>query len=214
MKKLLLLSLVALISNFNVSGQYSIFKHKKDNTDKKKKEVKKPDPIKAKTKDCELYEGLFNIYQNKKNGKSYIEIDTSHLNNEFIYFSYFENGVTDAFTVRGRYRGSKIIKINKFYNKIDFTIHNTKYYFDEDSPLSNASHANVNTPLIISEEIIAKSDDKTKFLINADNIFLNESLQQIRSSYSGGYRGFRLGNLSKVKQDIIKLEIIQKIQIL
>ena len=115
MKKLLLLSLVALISNFNVSGQYSIFKHKKDNTDKKKKEVKKPDPIKAKTKDCELYEGLFNIYQNKKNGKSYIEIDTSHLNNEFIYFSYFENGVTDAFTVRGRYRGSKIIKINKFF---------------------------------------------------------------------------------------------------
>ena len=199
MKKLLLLSLVALISNFNVSGQYSIFKHKKNNTDKKKKEVKKPDPIKAKTKDCELYEGLFNIYQNKKNGKSYIEIDTSHLNNEFIYFSYFENGVTDAFTVRGRYRGSKIIKINKFYNKIDFTIHNTKYYFDEDSPLSNASHANVNTPLIISEEIIAKSDDKTKFLINADNIFLNESLQQIRSSYSGGYRGFRLGNLSKSK---------------
>ena len=36
-------------------------------------------------------------------------------------------------------------------------------------------------------------------MINADNIFLNESLQQIRSSYSGGYKGFRLGNLSKSK---------------
>ena len=121
------------------------------------------------------------------------------LDQEFIYFSYFENGITDAFSVRGRYRGSKIIKIQKFYNKIDITVLNTNYYFDEDNALSKASNANINTPLIISEDIIAKNNDKTKFLINADNIFLNESLQQIRSSYSGGYKGFRLGNLSKSK---------------
>ena len=89
--------------------------------------------------------------------------------------------------------------IDYYKKKLNLLKKHNKLYFDEDSPLSNASHANVNTPLIISEEIIAKSDDKTKFLINADNIFLNESLQQIRSSYSGGYRGFRLGNLSKSK---------------
>ena len=181
-----------------MSAQYSNFKHQK----KKKvesKEIVKTDEIKKKTKDCELFEGLFNIYQNKKNGKSFIEIDTSHLDQEFIYFSYFENGVTDAFSVKGRYRGSKILKISKFYNKIDITVHNTKYYFDDENPLSKGSNSNINTPLIISEEIIAKSDDKTRFLINADNIFLNESLQQIRSSYSGAYRGFRLGNLSKSK---------------
>ena len=71
--------------------------------------------------------GLFTIYQNNKNGKSFIEIDTSHIDQEFLYFSYFENGVTDAGAVRGRYRGSKVIKIQKFYNKIDFVIENTKY---------------------------------------------------------------------------------------
>ena len=199
MRKILLLSLIVFINNPNVLGQYSVFKHKKHNNDKNKKEVKKTDPIKAKTKDCVLYEGLFNIYQNKKTGKSYIEIDTSHLDNEFIYFSYFENGVTDAFAVKGRYRGSKIIKISKFYNKIDITVSNTSYYFDEESPLSKASKANINTPVIISEEIIAKNDDKTRFLINADNIFLSESLQQVKYSYPGGYKGFRLGNLSKSK---------------
>ena len=199
MKKILLLSLIVLINNPNVLAQYSVFKHKKHKSDKNKKEVKKTDPIKEKTKDCEVFEGLFNIYQNKKNGKSYIEIDTSHIDNEFIYFSYFENGVTDAFAVKGRYRGSKIIKISKFYNKIDITVSNTSYYFDEESPLSKASKANINTPVIISEEIIAKNDDKTKFLINADNIFLSESLQQVKYSYPGGYKGFRLGNLSKSK---------------
>ena len=57
----------------------------------------------------------------------------------------------------------------------------------------------VNTPIIISEKIIAKNKDKPRFLINADNIFLNESFQQIKSSYSSKFRGFRLGNLSKTK---------------
>ena len=197
-KKILLLNIALFLYCSTSYGQYSLYKLQKEKKSDKK-EVKKPDEIEIKTKGCELYEGLFNIYQNKKNGKSFIEIDTSHLDKEFIYFSYFENGVTDAGAVRGRYRGSKIIKITKFYNKIDITVSNTSYYFDEESPLSKASKANINTPVIISEEIIAKSDNKTKFLINADNIFLSESLQQVKYSYPGGYKGFRLGNLSKSK---------------
>ena len=197
MKKLLILSLALFINCSISNAQYSLFSHK--NNKKSKKEVVKADPIKDKTKGCEVFDGLFKIYQNKKNGKSFIEIDTSHLDKEFIYFSYIENGVTDAGAVKGSYRGSKIIKISKFYNKIDFTINNTRYYFDEESQLSKASNTNINTPLIISEEIIVKNGDKTRFLINADNIFLNESLQQVKYSYPGGYKGFRLGNLSKSK---------------
>ncbi|MAO33926.1 MAG: hypothetical protein CMD03_04115, partial [Flavobacteriales bacterium] len=44
------------------------------------------DDIEVKTKDCKEFKGLFTIYQSKKDGKSYIEIDTSHLDQEFIYF--------------------------------------------------------------------------------------------------------------------------------
>jgi len=185
--------LILLFSIFFSSGLFSQSKFKKV----KKAEVL--DKIQQKTKGCELFDGLFKIYQSKKDGKSYIEIDTSHFGKEFIYFSYIENGVLDAGAAKGSYRGSKIIKINKFYNKIDFTITNTKYYYDVESPLSKASNANINTPLIISENIIAENNDKTKFLISADNIFLNESFQQVKYSYPPGYKGFRLGNLSKSK---------------
>ncbi len=164
-----------------------------------KKEKIKVDELIKKTKGCNLYEGLFNFYQNKKDGKSYLEIDTSHLDKEYIYFSYYENGVLEAGSVKGRFRGSKIIKISKFYDNIDITIENTKFFFDDDSPLSNASKTNINTPIIISEKIIAKNLDKTRFLISADNIFLNESFQQIKSSYSPGYKGFKMGNLNKSK---------------
>jgi len=188
MKKLILLHITILISCYQTHSQ-NIFK----------KEKQKADKLVEKTKGCDLYEGLFNFYQNKKDGKSYLELDTSHLDKEYIYFSYYENGVLEAGSVKGRFRGSKVIKIKKFYNNIDITIQNTKYFFDEENPLSKGSNTNINTPIIISEKIIAKNDNKTKFLISADNIFLNESFQQIKSSYSPGYKGFKLGNLSKTK---------------
>ena len=198
-KKLILTTLLlTLICNYSFC-QYSAFGNNTKKDKSSKKEIKSLDEFTKKTKDCNIYDGLFTIYQSKKDGKSYIEIDSSHLNQEFIYFSYIENGVTDAGAVKGSYRGSKIIKINKFYNKIDFTIKNTTYYFDDESPLKNAENTNINTPLIISETIIATSSDKTKFLLNADNIFLNESFQQVKYSYPGSYRGFKLGNLSKNK---------------
>ena len=177
----------------NVCFSQNIFHH-----EKKKEEVVADDIVK-KTKGCAVFEGLFTIYQSKKDGKSFLELDTSHLDKEFIYFSYYENGLLEAGAVKGRFRGSKIIKINKFYNNIDITIQNTKYFFDESSPLSKSANTNINTPIIISEKIVAKNKSKTKFLISADNIFLNESFQQIKSSYYPGYKGFKLGNLSKTK---------------
>ena len=190
---------LSLPTHSQTTYDYFVNKNKLRNNSKKVKKKEVKNEIRTKTKNCDVYEGLFKIYQDKKDGNSFIEIDTSHLDNEYIYFSYFENGVGDARIVKGRYRGSKIIKITKFYNKIDFKVENTRYFFDPENALSKASNTNINNPIIISEKIIATSPCKTKFLINADNIFLNESFQQIRSSYSGGYKGFRLGNLSKNK---------------
>ena len=192
------LILFLIFITFNAYSQFNYPHHKSNKFKKKEKQIVKNE-IEEKTKSCEIFNGLFTIYQNRKDGKSFIEIDTSHIGNEFIYFSYFENGVMDAGVVKGRYRGSKIIKINKFFDKIDFTIENTNYYFDKNSPLNKSSDANINSPIIISENIIAKSPCKTRFLINADNIFLNESFQQVKYSYSPRYKGFKLGNLNKQK---------------
>ena len=160
-------------------------------------EKKVLDEIEKKTKDCVKYEGLFNFYQNTDNGKSYIEIDSSHLDEEFIHFSYIENGILDAWAFQGSYRGSKIIKISKHYDNIEISVENTKYFYDTVTALSKSAGSNINKPIIVSEKILAKNKDKSKFLISADNIFLSESLKQIKASYPGSYRGFRLGNLSK-----------------
>ena len=121
MKKINLFFICCFISSF-LLGQ-GIFGEINDNKKKvKKEEIVIVDEIIKKTKGYNVYDGLFTIFQDKDNGKSYIEIDTSHLGNEFIHFSYIENGVMDAWAFQGSYRGSKIIEINKFYDKIEFTV--------------------------------------------------------------------------------------------
>ena len=128
--------LLKLISSNNIFCQHKLEDFFKN---KKKESVAVESEIEKKTKKCNKYSGLFNFYQEKENGNSYIEIDTSHIGKEFIHFCYIENGVSDAYAMKGSYRGSKIIKINKYYDKIEFTIENTKFYFDPENPLEKAS---------------------------------------------------------------------------
>ena len=199
---------IAILTAINSHAQFKseFYNKKKKAKIESKKPSEKKDQIIEKTKNCIEFDGLFKIYQSKKDGKAFLEIDSNHLNKEFIYFSYFENGVGDAGVVKGRYRGSKIIKISKFYEKIDIVIENTKYYFDKNSALSKASNTNINTPIIISEKIIATGNCKSKFLISADNLFLNESFQQVKYSYPKTYRGYRLGSISKTKTRYDKIK--------
>ena len=74
-----------LIVTFSIFFSTCLFSQSKF---KKETKTEVLDKIQQKTKGCELFDGLFNIYQSKKDGKSYIEIDTSHIGKEFIYFSY------------------------------------------------------------------------------------------------------------------------------
>ena len=141
-------------------------------------EEKVLDEIEKKTKDCVKYEGLFNLYQDPDNGKSYIEIDSSHLDQEFIHFSYIENGILDAWAFQGSYRGSKIIKISNIMIILKFRLRILNIL--PITALSKSAGSNINTPIIVSEKIIAKNKNKSKFLISADNIFLSESLNKLK----------------------------------
>ena len=198
MKYILNTLILVLFFCNNANAQFLNSKNKKNATNVNNSNIK-VDEIIEKTKDCHTIEGLFTIYQNKESSQSYLEIDKNQLDQEYIYFSYLENGVGDVGMVRGRFRGSKVLRIKKYFNKIDFIVENNSYYFDEDNPLIRSSKANINEPIVISEKIIATNSDSTKFLINADNIFLSESFQQVKYSYPPGYKGFKLGSLNKDK---------------
>ena len=82
-----------LLSNFAFSQLQ--FSSLNSNIPKKKKKVKILNEIEEKTKSCRSIVGLFTIYQNNKSGNSFIEIDTSHIDQEFLYFSYFSTFIVN-----------------------------------------------------------------------------------------------------------------------
>ena len=169
-----------------------------------KKKTKSPfKKIKDVTKKCSKSKGLFTIYQDTTSGKLYLEIDKNQFDKEFIYFSYVENGMTDVGAFRGSYRGSKIFKIKKYYNRIEFNLENTNFYFDPKNEISKSAKVNINTPIIISEKILGETEGK--YLISATSIFLKENFAKIKPTYPPGYRGLRLGGLSSTKTKPISI---------
>ncbi|MDG1850324.1 MAG: zinc-dependent metalloprotease [Flavobacteriales bacterium] len=199
------LSFLCLFIGISQDVKAQLFGKKKAKTES----TVKKDPIskyEQKIKDAEKLEGLFTLYRDSKKGKLYLEITSDQLNKEYIHFSYIENGVADAGFFRGNFRGSKVFKIQKYYDRIEFVQQNTRYYFDEESALAKSSDANINNPVLLSETIIAVGKDSTKYLLDADKIFLNEKLQQLKRAGIPGFRGFQVGKLSKTKTKYHKLK--------
>jgi hypothetical protein len=199
------LSLLFVFLAISHPVEAQIFGKNKCKTAKTSKKESK-DKYKEKIKDAEKIEGLFTLYRGKVKGNLYLEVTEDQLNKEYIHFSYIENGVTDAGFFRGNFRGSKVFKIQKYYNRIEFIQQNTRYYFDEESALARSSDANVNNPVLVSEAIVATSKDSTKFLIDADKIFLRETMQQLKRASRAGFKGFQIGKLSKTKTKYHKLK--------
>lgn len=168
------------------------------------------------TENLTKLDGLFPMYQDSVTGKSYIEVKEDQLGKEFIYFMYVLDGVTESGYHRGAYRANEIISFHKAYDKIEIKFNNTKFYFDPNSELSKAAKANINEPLIAAEKIQGMTVDKdssgnitaVRYLIEADGIFLTETLTQIKPSRGPNTppTAFSLGNLSSKKTKYLRLQ--------
>ena len=77
-----------------------------------------PKTLEELTKNCEALSGLLVVHQDTVNGGTWVEIPDSILGQEFIYFSYIEDGVAAAGATRGSYRGSKIIRFEKHFPSV------------------------------------------------------------------------------------------------
>lgn len=167
---------------------------------KKPKEKKIGDLVKS----SKEIDGLFKIYQDTITGSLQMVISNDQLDQEYIYFSQIANGVTDAGTFRGRYKGSKVFKIKKYFNKIEFVTQNTSFYFDPDNAISKSQKANTSEGNMASLKIEAFDKEKGLYLIKADDLFLKETFAQIKPARSPGQKptAFTLGNLDNNKTKI------------
>lgn len=151
-------------------------------------------------KNSRSYEGLFTVYQDTLSGETHLEIREDQLDQEYIYFSQTTDGIVSAGHFRGRFAGNKVVSIRKYYDRIEFVTENTSFFFDEENPLSRASAANISPSVMVSQEIVAHKEEEGVYLISSDEIFLGESLNQIKPSpfpSPSPQRVFTLGSLNK-----------------
>jgi len=192
-----------LILNPNtISAQKKKGKKGKTETPKKDKDALKK--ISEVTKKCKKIDGLFTIYQDTTTGSIKMVISKKQIGNEYIYFSQIANGVVEAGAFRGAYNGSKVFKIEKYFNKIEFITQNTSSYFDPKNALSKSAKANMSEGVMASLKIEAVDKEKGLYLINADNLFLKETFSQIKPAKrpKQSPMAFTLGNLNKEKTKI------------
>ncbi|ARV08700.1 hypothetical protein BTO05_03250 [Winogradskyella sp. PC-19] len=181
-------------------------KRKKDKTEAAapKPAKKKEKTIKDITKTSKKIEGLFTIYEDTITGSLQMVVKENQIGKDYIYFSQVSNGSTDAGLYRGSYGGSKVFKINKHFNKLEFEGQNTSFYFDENNAISRSKDANVTNGKMASLKIEAHDKEAGEYLIKADDVFKKETLRQLKRPRFPGQSpfAFTLGNLDKNKTTV------------
>ncbi len=179
--------------------------------DRAKEEQRDAMPVKSIgdiTRTCRAYPGLFTLYQDTISGRTYALITSEHLHKEFIHFSYVADGVLDAGFFRGAYRGARIFMLDKYFGRINVVLQNTSYYFDSTNALSRAAGANINRPTLASLRIAGADASKNEWLVEADELFLTENLQQVKPSPDPNAKPgsrFDVGTLNKEKSRMLRI---------
>jgi hypothetical protein len=194
----------------NIEAQNKKKRGKKNKTEvpiKPEKKKSKKKTIKELVKSSKEIDGLFKIYQDTITGSLQMVISDDQIGKEYIHFSQIAEGVLDAGAFRGAYRGSKVFKVEKYFNKIEFITQNTSFYFDPESPLSKSKSANISEGNMASLKIKAHDKKNGLYLIKVDDLFLKETFSQIKQPNFPGQSptAFKLGSLNKGKTKIISI---------
>ena len=200
----IVLFLILIPQNFEAQNTKKGKKKKKTEVVAQVKKAPKK-TIASLTKSSKKIDGLFTIYQDTLTGVMQMVIKEDQLNQEYIHFAQIADGVLDAGRInRGSYQGSKVFKIEKFFDKIDFIIQNTSFYFDPDNPLARSKDANISNGVLMSLKIELHDDKEGLYLIKANDLFLKETFNQIKPVRQPGSSptAFKLGSLDKTKSKI------------
>ncbi|MCB0436457.1 MAG: DUF5117 domain-containing protein, partial [Mangrovimonas sp.] len=195
--------LIALVPT-DATAQKKNKKKKKDAQEEVQKPKKDEKSIQELTKGSTKLEGLFTIYQDTVNGSIQMVIKEDQIGKEYIYFSQVGNGVLEASSFKGSYQGSKIFKINKYFDRLEFEEVNTAFYFDPNNPLSKAKDANISNAILESLKIESYDKKNGLYLVKSDDLFKKETFLQVKPPRFPNQppTAFSLGNLDKDKTKI------------
>jgi hypothetical protein len=165
----------------------------------------KPKTIAELTENSDRLDGLFTLYRNRENGELHMAIEPGQIGQEYIYLAATEDGVVVASHFRGNYRDNRVVKVQRYFNRIELRSENASFYFDPESPLARAATANISPAVLAVANIVAEDDTTGTILIKADDFLLDESLHQVKPTPNPDRSPkdeFRLGELDTARTRI------------
>ena len=167
-----------------------------------------PKSIESVVKDDKVVAGFFTLYRKASDGSVRLRIKAEQIGEEFIHTVTLGDGVVEGGHFRGQYRDNKVLKINRHFNRVEFVQANTLFYLDPESPLSRAQDANVPDAILAVAKVVAEDSANGDILVEVDDVFLGESLSQIKASPKPDEKpgkAFALGELNKERSKISEL---------
>ncbi len=175
--------------------------------DKAKAAEEKPKTVEEVLKDSDRVDGLFTLYRDRKSGDLRMLLNAQQLDKPYLYFSYTENGVPAAGQFRGEFGdgSAKVFHISRYFNRVEFVVENTSYYFDRSKAIARAANADVSHAVAFDQKIEAEDAKKGVLVVNANGLFMTESFNRISPLPNPDKKPsevFNLGKLSAAKSKI------------
>ena len=145
--------------------------------DTSKKTPPKPS-ISDKVKSSKKHAGLFTIYQDTVTGSTQMYVRKDQLNKEFIYQSFSLSGPTTLFLNQSMHRGTAVFKLKKSFDKIEFYLVNTNFYYDPKNAVSKSANVDVADAVFYTDKF--SIEDSTGYLISTDQLFVSEKLDPVK----------------------------------
>jgi len=160
-----------------------------------------------KVKSSRKIEGLLTMYQDTATGSVQLYVKKDQLGKEFIYQSFSMGGPPQLFLNQNMLRVTWIFKIQKSYDKLEFSQVNTNFYYDSTNAISKSANVDVTEAVFFADKIAA--EDSSGYLVSVDGLFLSDKLDPIKPVIPPTVPPnlvYNLGNLnpSKSKYDKIR----------
>jgi hypothetical protein len=161
---------------------------------------KKPAGITDKIKSSRKVEGLFTLYQDTANGSVQLYIKKNQLGKEYIYQSFSISGPNQLYLNQSMHRATLVFKIEKAFDKLEFSRVNTRFWYDKNNPVSKTASVDKPEAVFLVEKTVA--EDADGYLISADGLFISEKLDPVKPLLPPGIPPtaiFNLGMLNTAK---------------
>lgn len=170
--------------------------------DTTKKAPPKPS-VSDKVKTSKKHAGLFTVYQDTVTGSVQMYVRKDQLNKEFIYQSFSLSGPTSLFLHQSMHRANLIFKMRKSFDKIEFAMVNTNFYYDLKNAVSKSANVDVADAVFYTDKF--SIEDSTGYLISVDQLFMSDKLDPVKPLFPPtipSYLFFNLGGYNPTKSKV------------